>query len=270
MIERHPKLYYSVPLRRVELDGGKVVYCIDTRDLAPLAHRQHKHLLAAVRAVLQRDGFAGGEIIARRFVGRNGKMLTRFLLTERGIDRVLEHLKNRMGLDKVGLIVRLRVAFDRAVHGFVDPPLVDPAPDSEIRPPEVETALDLEPAPAPAAADPAPPDPPPPVDPPRHPGPVALDAGYIEVLDFVGWKAAEEASAAAAESLARSLSKDPAPAVLDLDLQRAVNSAVLLLSTEAVGAPAVVLVPLCQWHAEQIEEAWRRLGSWGKADGLAS
>lgn len=236
MIERHPKLYNSVPLRRVELDGGKVVYCIDTRDLSPLAHRQHKHILAATRAVLRRDGFGGGDIMARRYVGGNGKMLTRYLLTERGVDRVLEHLKNRMGLDKAGLIVRLRVAFDRAAHGFVDPPVVEPAPDSEIRPPEVETALDLDPVPPPA-----PPPPPPP------------DAGRVEVLqDFADRKAAEAAAA---------------PKV-DLALQKQINGAVLFLCSPAVKAPPTVLGPLCQWNARLLEEALPHVRSWSDLNEL--
>lgn len=236
MGEAPAEYFCGTPLRRLGRGPCSGCYAIDSRDLAVIGHRKHQHTLAACRAALRGSVEAQSHIFAGRYKTRFGQINPRFLLTERGCVLAMEHLKNRLGLNKQELMLLLRVAFDRAAHGVrdPDPPLAEPSdqaklgrsPDSEIRPPEVETALD-----APILAKPV----------------------VQSMMAFMEARARDPVSAGP---------------VVDFALQRRINGAIAVLASREAGLPVSLRSELEDWHRRRLDDAWEHLRSWDDLDRL--
>lgn len=143
MGESRVQHFNGVPLRRLGEGSSIGAWTIDSRDLTKLAHRIHQHVLNAARSALAEGEGVFRHIFEGKYRTKHQKVYPRFLLTLDGVRFTFRHMRNRLGLDKDGVMDMLIIAFDRAEHGLADPEPAEPAPDEEIRPPDEEPLLAL-------------------------------------------------------------------------------------------------------------------------------
>lgn len=110
----------GVPLSLVEDGPLAGWFVMDSRILARLANRPHKHVVAACRTARARYSEAEKYIVPRVYHPRARIDYPFFLLAGPGIAYALLHMKNRLGLNKDTLMARLERVFDRAECGQVD------------------------------------------------------------------------------------------------------------------------------------------------------